>query len=205
MSKAELQQSSIQKSISLAWRLGRAVSIAQAAGAVSSVPERLIREFGGAGSAGKMFEGKIVGVGQYLMKGHTYGRLVIQRLAQHERDNTDQGEDETFVKVEIPFVNENLVLEGVTASGEKKVRLYASLYEALLTRLGPGLCPRLDYDPGLYHGRGRWSSRVPLWSQGYSHGSKCPSSVGVKGGPKDWRSGCVWVLFRPVRVQASVL
>ncbi|KKA27994.1 hypothetical protein TD95_003300 [Thielaviopsis punctulata] len=121
VSKAELQRSSIQKSISLAWRLGRAVSIAQTTGAVKTVPDRLIHEFGGPGSAGKMFEGKIVSVGQYLMKGHTYGRLVIERLAQHERDTQEQNEDETFFKVEIPFVNENLVLEGVTATGEHKV------------------------------------------------------------------------------------
>ncbi|PHH49839.1 hypothetical protein CFIMG_007607RA00001 [Ceratocystis fimbriata CBS 114723] len=120
VSKSELQNCAIRKSISLAWRLGRAASIAQAIGATDATPERIVSEFGGQTNAGKVFEGKIVGVGQYLSKGHTYGRLTIERLAEGE-GNECQGKYGDLVRVEIPFINENLVLEGITRSGERKI------------------------------------------------------------------------------------
>ncbi|KAL5628396.1 hypothetical protein BROUX41_003144 [Berkeleyomyces rouxiae] len=119
VSKSELQTRAIRNFISLAWRLGRAVSISQATSTTSTAPKRIISEFGGPGNAGKIFQGKIVGIGQYLFKGHTYGRLVVDQMAQ---DESSQEESETgdFVRVEIPFVNENLVLYGITANGERK-------------------------------------------------------------------------------------
>ncbi|KAK0101979.1 hypothetical protein ONS96_005947 [Cadophora gregata f. sp. sojae] len=70
--KTELQQFSIPRSHSLAWRLGRAVVRARAKGTIANVHHDLITEFGGPRTAKKVFEGKIVGVGNTTYKGHSY-------------------------------------------------------------------------------------------------------------------------------------
>jgi DUF917 family protein len=90
-------------------------------GTISNVHEDLIQEFGGPQSARKVFEGKIVGVGQSVHKGHSYGLLIVERLKDHERENTNRTDDEGPERVSIPFKNENLVIEAEYASGEKKV------------------------------------------------------------------------------------
>lgn len=122
-----MREMGILKSHSLAWRLGRAVALAKRKGAVSAVADNII-EVCGEKSAGKLFEGKIVGVGQRLYKGHSYGEVVVEKLRDYERDgisNNSSGDDEQeFLpeRVRIPFKNENLIVEAEYASGEKKVR-----------------------------------------------------------------------------------
>lgn len=68
-----------------------------------------------------MFEGKIVGIDQSIYKGHSHGTLVIEKLKDYEKDSDTVGEDDGPEKVMIPFINENLVVEELYASGEKKV------------------------------------------------------------------------------------
>ncbi|KUJ08498.1 uncharacterized protein LY89DRAFT_332024 [Mollisia scopiformis] len=119
--KSELQQYGIPKSMSLSWRLGRAVLHARTRGTIATVHEDLIQEFGGPQSASKVFEGKVVGVGQSVHKGHSYGTLVIEKLKDYEKDNDGGSKDNGPEKVSIPFINENLRVEAVYASGEKKI------------------------------------------------------------------------------------
>lgn len=107
--------------MSLSWRLGRAVVRARAKGTIGTVHEDLIHEFGGPESARKIFEGKIVGIGQSLYKGHSYGNLIIEKLKGYENGSGNGGLDNGPEKVSIPFMNENLVVEATYASGEKKV------------------------------------------------------------------------------------
>ncbi|RDW62005.1 hypothetical protein BP6252_11438 [Coleophoma cylindrospora] len=120
LSGAELKKVGVPNTHSLAWRLGRAVTRAQSTGRVSSVSDDIIREFGGRESASKVFSGKIVAVGQTLYKGHSYGNLVIERLQSYEMEAGEK-EDEGPERVEIPFKNENLIIEAHYASGERKI------------------------------------------------------------------------------------
>lgn len=85
--------------------------------------ECLIKEFGGPQSARKVFEGKIVGIGQSLYKGHSYGTLIVEKLKDYEKDDSSEGDGNGPEKISIPFVNENLVVEAFYSSGEKKVSL----------------------------------------------------------------------------------
>lgn len=121
-----MREMGILKSHSLAWRLGRAVALARQKGAISTVADNIIKVCGEK-SAGKIFEGKIVGVGERLYKGHSYGEVVVEKLRDYERDATfdsQAGNNEEALpeRVRIPFKNENLIVEAEYASGEKKAR-----------------------------------------------------------------------------------
>lgn len=65
-----------------------------------------------------------MGIGQKIYKGHSHGHLVIEKLKDYERESegVDAGEDRDGIeRVEIPFINENLVIEAVYADETKKV------------------------------------------------------------------------------------
>lgn len=120
----------ILKSHSLAWRLGRAVALARQRGTTSTVAEDIIQVFGEV-AAGKVFEGKIVGVGQRLYKGHSYGEVVVEKLRDYERDSNDVVESDnatiTPERVRIPFKNENLIVEAEYAGGDRAVRFVSKI------------------------------------------------------------------------------
>ena len=120
--KTELQNYSIPKSQSLAWRLGRAVVRARSKGIIANVHHDLITEFGGPQTAKKVFEGKIVGIGNTIYKGHSYGKLIIEKLKDYEKESeSSESDDSGPEKIEIPFKNENLLVEASYKDGEKKV------------------------------------------------------------------------------------
>ncbi|KAH8892391.1 hydantoinase [Thozetella sp. PMI_491] len=148
ISKSELQQWSVHKSMSLSWRLGRAVLRARAASTISTLHHDIITEFGGPQSAKKVFEGKIVGIGQTIHKGRSHGNLVIEKLKDYEKDQVGGGEsDDGPVKISIPFMNENLILEATYASGETKVLATVPDLIMVLDKLtGEALgCPEYRY------------------------------------------------------------
>ncbi|CAK7567497.1 MAG: hypothetical protein SEPTF4163_005462 [Sporothrix epigloea] len=125
--KKELKEYGCLRSVSLAWRLGRAVCQARAQGTMTTVHEGLIREFGGPQAARKVFEGKITGIEQRLYGGRSQGTLVIEKLKDHEKENGEMAssgaasfDEEEPEKLWIPFVNENLVVEATYPSGEKR-------------------------------------------------------------------------------------
>ncbi|EPE05645.1 hydantoinase [Ophiostoma piceae UAMH 11346] len=124
--KKELKEFGVERSVSLAWRLGRAVCQSRARGSIATVHEDLIREFGGPKTARKVFEGKITGIEQQLYGGRSQGTLIIEKLKDHEKEDgkDDDGvasdEEEGPEKLWIPFVNENLIVEATYPSGEKK-------------------------------------------------------------------------------------
>lgn len=92
----------IKNSVSLAWRIGRAVSIARQSSDTANVARYIIDSVG-VDSAKEMFRGKIVAVEKKLQKGYVFGEVVIQ------------GEHQTM---RIPFQNENLMatLDGATVA-----------------------------------------------------------------------------------------
>ncbi|RFU24482.1 hypothetical protein B7463_g11857, partial [Scytalidium lignicola] len=109
-----VQTQAVLGTISLAWRIGRAVALSLTN--TRSIADAIIEEVGGPETAKKLFEGKIVSVEKMQFKGHTYGEVVIEPLSDEEEEGTAS----TFTgSVMIPFKNENLYVQHTSPSGEK--------------------------------------------------------------------------------------
>ena len=123
MSGPRIQSTGIPNTFSLAWRLGRAVSIAQQTTSLSSVPERIIAECGGAKSAKRIFTGKIRSVESSLTTtAHSVGKVVIERLGEGEvEDEGERNSGTGWKEVHIPFMNENLAVVGQDEGGKETV------------------------------------------------------------------------------------
>ncbi|KAK2746156.1 hypothetical protein FQN55_005785 [Onygenales sp. PD_40] len=121
---SDMRRFGILNSHSLAWRLGRAVSLARQQGRLFGVAGDIIREFGGEQCAAVIFRGKIVSVEHSLSaSAHTTGKVVLQRLSADELgggDEDGEGGVVGFEKVVVEFVNENLSVKGVSENGEEE-------------------------------------------------------------------------------------
>ncbi|THH15150.1 hypothetical protein EW146_g5282 [Bondarzewia mesenterica] len=107
----------IENTISLAWRIGRAVALCRARNEIDSVADVIIDEVGGPNSAKVLFKGKIVAVDRKMFKGHVYGEVVIAAV-----DAVVEGEKYVFKgKMKIPFKNENIVATVVDEEGKEQV------------------------------------------------------------------------------------
>ncbi|KAM6478542.1 hypothetical protein HDV62DRAFT_400548 [Trichoderma sp. SZMC 28011] len=106
---AEMKRWVVQHTISLAWRIGRAVSRARLTNRVDNVAETIIHECGGPQAAKVIWKGKIIGVERTLRMGHVYGECIIEGADIVERDDPSQ-ESQTQFKgyIKIPFKNENI-------------------------------------------------------------------------------------------------
>lgn len=103
----------IENTMSLAWRIGRAVILSRCTKSVDTVAESIIAEVGGSDSALVLFKGKIIGVERVLKMGHAYGEVIIESTA----------EDSSLTKerMVIPFKNENIYARIEDANGKSKV------------------------------------------------------------------------------------
>ncbi|KAK8139057.1 hydantoin utilization protein A [Apiospora sp. TS-2023a] len=110
----------VENTVSLAWRIGRAVARARAANQVDSVAEAIVDEVGGAESARVLFRGKIVGVERVTRMGHAYGEVIIESTATcgGETTTTAKAAAERLV---IPFKNENIYAKKIDAGGEEEI------------------------------------------------------------------------------------
>lgn len=123
MSGPEVQRTGIPNSYSLAWRLGRVVSIAQQTSSLSTVTDKIIDECGGSKSARRIFTGKIRSVESSLTtSAHSVGKVVIERLSENEMENEADRVD-GYAEVHIPFKNENLAVVGKDDEGKETVML----------------------------------------------------------------------------------
>jgi len=103
----------VENTMSLAWKIGRAVALSRCTNTVDSVAEAIVAEVGGAETASVLFKGKIVGVERTLRMGHAYGEVVIE----------GEGPDASKEKLVIPFKNENIFAKKVYADGREEVCL----------------------------------------------------------------------------------
>ena len=63
-----------------------------------------------------------MGIGNTIYKGHSYGKLIIEKLKNYEKESESIGGDDLEPeRIEIPFKNENLLIEAFYKGGEKKV------------------------------------------------------------------------------------
>ncbi|PTB49131.1 hypothetical protein M431DRAFT_545602 [Trichoderma harzianum CBS 226.95] len=106
---AEMKRWVVQHTISLAWRIGRAVSRARLTNRVDNVAETIIHECGGPQAARVIWKGKIIGVERTLRMGHVYGECIIEGADIVERDDPSQESQAQFKGyIKIPFKNENI-------------------------------------------------------------------------------------------------
>lgn len=96
MSAEDVQKNTIHGSLSLSWRIGRAVRISRQTSEVYRLPEIILDAVNGSGEL--LFKGKIVGVERKLMKGHVWGEVTIEELDGKKRK-----------MMRIPFKNENIL------------------------------------------------------------------------------------------------
>ncbi|QSS56068.1 hydantoinase [Histoplasma capsulatum var. duboisii H88] len=121
ISGSDMQRFGILNTHSLAWRLGRAVSLARQRGQLFSVMDDIIREFGGAQSAKVVFRGKIISVEHSLSAtAHTTGKVVLQQLSPDELGVGDMEVSHGPERVVVEFVNENLSAKGVYSDGSEE-------------------------------------------------------------------------------------
>ncbi|KAG2143055.1 hydantoinase [Suillus clintonianus] len=103
----------IKNTVSLSWRIGRAIALARKQSSLSQIGPILVDAVGGSNSAKVLFMGKISDVRRRLFKGHTLGEVVITALAVDDVDDDDPNRPvERFTgTLTIPFKNENLYAE----------------------------------------------------------------------------------------------
>jgi DUF917 family protein len=94
----------VEHTISLSWRIGRAVALSRSLNQIDTVAESIIAEVGGNESAKVLFKGKIVEVERTLRMGHVYGEVIIEGMSLKE-----EGESDFKGRLKIPFKNENIV------------------------------------------------------------------------------------------------
>ncbi|KAG1877100.1 hydantoinase [Suillus tomentosus] len=104
----------IKNTVSLSWRIGRAIALARKQSSLSRIGSILVDAVGGSSSASLLFTGKITDVRRRVYKGHTIGEVVITALTVDD----DVDDDDPNCPMErftgtllIPFKNENLYAE----------------------------------------------------------------------------------------------
>jgi DUF917 family protein len=118
----------VEHTVSLSWRIGRAVALSRSLNRIDTVAESIISEVGGDESAKVLFRGNIVGVQRTLRMGHVYGEVIIEAMSVN-------GTEEPLAKgrYKIPFKNENILAIGEEEDGSETVRLFPRLGKFKLT------------------------------------------------------------------------
>ncbi|CAI6094656.1 unnamed protein product [Clonostachys chloroleuca] len=108
----------LENTMSLSWRIGRAVTLSRCANTIDTVAESIIAEVGGSESARVLAKGKIIGVERIVKMGHTYGEAIIELTASQD----DNGIVSASAKerVIIPFKNENIYAKKIDADGKEE-------------------------------------------------------------------------------------
>ncbi|TDZ30888.1 hypothetical protein C8035_v001999 [Colletotrichum spinosum] len=102
----------VENTVSLSWRIGRAVAMSRCSNTVDRVAEAIVDEVGGEESARVLFRGKIVGVERVLRMGHAYGQVIIKGSSASGKGTE---------KLKIPFKNENMLAKKVDADGSEEI------------------------------------------------------------------------------------
>lgn len=106
----------VENTMSLSWRIGRAVAMSRCTNTIDTVAESIISEAGGPESAKLLFTGKIVGVERITKMGHAYGEVVIESTVAE-----DESSGAAKKRLVIPFKNENIYAKEVDADGKEEV------------------------------------------------------------------------------------
>ncbi|KAH7886988.1 hydantoinase [Phlebopus sp. FC_14] len=116
----DLKVSMIVNTVSLSWRIGRAIALARKQSNIDQIGSIIVDAVGGSKSAKVLFSGKITDVRRRLHKGHTIGEVVITALALDEdvEQDPERPVEKFSGKLVIPFKNENLYAEHTADDGQ---------------------------------------------------------------------------------------
>ncbi|KAI0015892.1 hypothetical protein F4780DRAFT_773230 [Xylariomycetidae sp. FL0641] len=144
----------VENTVSLAWRIGRAVARARCTNAVDTVAEAVVAEVGGAASAKVLFKGKIVGVERVTRMGHAYGEVTIESTTTttttddcSEKEGQERGmrgRRQRRERLVIPFKNENILARKLgsgqaSADGDQILAIVPDLVTVLDAQNGEAL------------------------------------------------------------------
>ncbi|KAE8148607.1 hypothetical protein BDV25DRAFT_141618 [Aspergillus avenaceus] len=136
-----LRQYATLNTISLSWRIGRAIAQATQYNTLVTVPEAIIAEAGGPQSAKVLFRGMISGIEQPAHREHSYSELHITQVPAEQGGRAADRNGSPAVaqdgSIRVPFKNENIYVEHHATDGSK--RAIASV---------PDLITILDQDSG---------------------------------------------------------
>ena len=124
-STQKVRNFAVMNTMSLAWRIGRCIALAEEEGRLGSVPERVVEAVGGEKTARVLFRGKITAVEQRLFKGHSYGEITIVPLSDDETEMRPitQKDDAAIAEggtLRIPYKNENILVEHIAQDGSQQ-------------------------------------------------------------------------------------
>ncbi|KAF4854267.1 putative D-/L-hydantoinase subunit A [Colletotrichum siamense] len=116
----------VLNTVSLAWRIGRCISLCQATNTMSTVAESIIKEAGGSEAAKVLFRGKIMRVERRLFKGHSYGEVHIAAFESGDEDEAASVKDRAAAvaqggMLKVPFKNENILAEHTSEDGRTSI------------------------------------------------------------------------------------
>ncbi|KAH0175233.1 beta subunit of N-methylhydantoinase A/acetone carboxylase, partial [Aureobasidium melanogenum] len=134
----KVRSSGVLNTMSLAWPIGRCISLAEATNTMSTVAEAIVNEAGGIKSARILFRGKITQVERRVYKGHSHGSITISGTEEDEESAADANRMPAMRvggTLKIPFKNENIYAEYTSESGEKQ---YLALVPDLIAVLDSG-------------------------------------------------------------------
>ncbi|KAH7086441.1 hypothetical protein FB567DRAFT_561143 [Paraphoma chrysanthemicola] len=157
----------VENTMSLAWRIGRAVALSRCDKTVDTVAESIIAEVGGPESARVLFKGKIVGVERVLKTGHAYGEVIIESTVGESNAAKE--------RMIIPFKNENIYAKKEGIDGEEEI-----------IAMVPDLVCVLDAQNGEALGTQEYRYGLPVIVLGITASEKWTSTArGLEiGGPK---------------------
>lgn len=126
---------------SSAWRIGRCISKAKVSNTMNTVAEQIIDELGGPSAAKILFRGKIISVERKLVKGHSYGEVIIEQLPAAEEDGSH--EYISVVKggrLRVPFKNEIIYAKHIAEDAtEQYVAMVPDLISILDVQTGQAM------------------------------------------------------------------
>jgi DUF917 family protein len=183
--------------VSLAWRIGRCIALAEATNTMSSVAEAIVEVAGGEKSARILFRGKITQVERRLSKGHSYGSITIAGEEDEEEGKTANRMPAVKVggTLKIPFKNENIYAEHTSDSGVKEhIAVVPDLIAVILSS------PQHETTLTIHTGTGLWfrvcagSARVQVRLSRYCRWHRVLSTLEwLERRHRDWRSKVVWL------------
>ncbi|KAG6333941.1 hypothetical protein ID866_5152 [Astraeus odoratus] len=143
----DLQTMMIANTVSLSWRIGRAIMLARKQSNIGDIGRIIVDAVGGSGSAKVLFSGKITDVRRRLYKGHTIGEVVVTALSTDE--DYPNNSKEFMGMLVIPFKNENLYAEHISEDGKTTVKAAVPDLIALLDAQNGSALGTQEYKYGL--------------------------------------------------------
>lgn len=157
----------IKNTLSLSWRIGRAVMLANKEAQIGRIGEVVIDALGGTRTGRVLFAGKITSVTRKVYKGHTVGEVIIGSVLPDEDDGP---------RFEGSLKSKRGTKPGLNRSPFQKRKPSCGTYhrgriDHIMHGAGPHFCPRCRKRPCIRY------TRLQVWAEGCRYRDMCRSSV----------------------------